>query len=295
MTKLYYLATSLERVKALKTASHLVGFTAFPTIEPVIEHIQSGAFKEEDPFVGKLELPDEVQTAPTQAKTGLFTQIGYDPLTKDAKAKEYRQTLYRHHLSRISVVPWNDMPHDISEKARAMAAISHKADEVTDYQLVHHPIDSVMQEEADRTESFGLGLSLADLLKGYEDLRKKFGLTHDEEMRFSGAKGVLLAFYMQMFDAEERRYEKLYLNAQSDEEKVKFFKAAQDAAERSAIFTQLQEAEVVKIAQRSGALRNLDIDPTILEIGSDDIADISDGKTSLPVLEQAQMTIDRRQ
>jgi len=115
MTRICYLVTSLADALLLPDKNTIFGYTPFGERGEAINAIPELSARV--PLVGKLELPDESAPLPESCDVGYLSQLGFNPKVT-AGEKEYGMPLRRVHLSRISVVPWDQMQQDVSPKEK---------------------------------------------------------------------------------------------------------------------------------------------------------------------------------
>lgn len=197
MTRICYFVSSLELALSYG-GKLLVEFTPFQTrAQAVAAMSKAQKLNETDvPVVGRIEVPDEYGQKVTQIDSGYFTQVGYDPSTPPEVAKQHRLSFRRHHLNRISVVPWDSMREDIGVKADLMLKARRACERAVDYHFTHAPKPSlwsptsyvhIFSQEGNNDITANIeayALAAGQRINEIDKAKREIGLSSTEEILF---------------------------------------------------------------------------------------------------------------
>lgn len=287
MVKLFYFVTTLTDALGFAGKNVLFDFTYFNQRQDAIKGVSSLQTKDV-PLVGKLELSDETET-PKQVDPAYWTQVGYNTSTSEVVAKQHRLRFRRKHLSRISVVPWDQMQDDISKKLELHEKVLRGAQEIQDYDLDHRQdYDKMVANEYDRKEAFDLAHKFGKIVSDYDLSRKSHGLTKKEEEKLYWARLVAIEFLLHLYTAEATRHALLADNAVLPEVYQREITEANKFVEVADLLKHQQSAALsIKLGKYS-----MDADQVLVEIGRDEMQQIMNGEITLDELTRQQCEAD---
>jgi hypothetical protein len=289
MTNIFYFLTSLEDALTFADKKVLFDFTYFTNRAEAVKGVQKlktvGI-----PLIAKLELDDEVEQ-PKQVDPGYWTQVGYQPPQDKDKEQQYRLKFRRKHLSRISVVSWDNMQDNVHDKETQIKKIVRGNTQIMDYDNDHHQdYDTMVADDGDEEEAFRVAVNFTQFVGDFDTMRKTHGLTLNEQEILLSGRQVGIEFPLHLYGAVARKYAKKAEEAELPESKESFMQKASLAFCKFEFLRQQQTSTLIKSAQSVGLFP----EQTMLEMGHDEFQQIDEGNLSLNQIIKQQYQADGR-